>query len=83
MNPVGGLPAALDNLTAAAAADFAAAGSTGAIFSSGDGSGPSAATDQAGSSSGTGIFNNIMSNFNFCPTPETVKKNLFKKGNPS
>jgi hypothetical protein len=87
MNPVGGLPAALDNPTAAgppaAAAEFAAAGSTGAIFSSGDGSGPSAATDQAGSSSGTGIFNNNMSNFNFCPTPETVKKIFSKKEIPA
>ncbi len=85
-NPVGGHPAARDNPTAAAAgppaaaaaADFAAAGSTGAIFTTGDGSGPSATTDQAGSSSGSGIFNNNLSNFSFCPTPETIKK-LFSK----
>jgi hypothetical protein len=67
----------------AAAADFGAAGFSGAIFTSGDGSGPSAATDQAGSSSGSGFFSNNLSNFSFCHTPETVKKLFSKKEIPA
>jgi hypothetical protein len=91
-NPVGEPPAASVNPTAAAGppaaaaiavTDFGATGSSGAIFSSGDGSGPSAAMEQVGSSSGTGIFNNNLSNFNFCPTPETVKKIFSKKKIPA
>ncbi len=87
MHPISGHLTAGDNPIAAgpptAAADAADAGSTGAIFASGDGSGPNAATDQAGRSSGSGIFNNNLSNFSFCATPENVKKLFTKKGNPS
>jgi hypothetical protein len=88
MNQAGEPPAASVNLTADAeppagtavtAGDLSAASSSGGIFSSGNGSGPSAAIEQAGCSSGSGIFNNNLSNFNFCPTPETVKKSFRKK----
>jgi hypothetical protein len=84
MNQAGEPPAAQVNLTAStagtsagtavAAGDDPATSSSGAVFSSGNRSGPSAASDQARCSSGSGIFNKKLSDFSFCPTPETVKK---------
>jgi hypothetical protein len=75
-----GTAAAADmTASAAAAGDQSAANSSGGFFSAAIGSGPNAANTQAGCSSGSGTFNKKLSDFSFCPTPETVKKSFQKK----
>ncbi len=81
-NPTSGHLAAGDSPTAAGP-PAAAAGSTGAIFAPEGGSGSNEATPQAGSSSGSGIFNNNFSNFSFCATPTNVQKLVSKKEIPA
>ncbi len=80
MNQAGEPPAASVNLTAAAAGtsagtavaagDHLAASSSGAVFSSGNGSGPSAAMEQAGCSSGSGILTKNFLTSAFAPPPK-------------
>jgi hypothetical protein len=77
--PAGTAGTAIAASTAAAAGDHSAASSSSGFFSAAIGSGPNAAMTQAGCNSRSGTFNKKLSDFSFCPTPETVKKIFSKK----